>query len=55
MNDGTMLSTQQQDDRINKMFAASGDEGYRLLYLWVKQKQIGFKEFKELMDTFTKE
>ena len=50
-----ILSTPEQDERLNKMFAAKGDEGLKLLYMWVKQRMISFKEFKELAEWFLKE
>lgn len=52
---GYGLSTPEQDQRLGKMFSASGDEGMRLLYMWVKQNVISFREFKELATWYLKE
>lgn len=46
------MSTPQQQARIDKMW--NGD-GLALVYMWVKQNRITLKEFKELVDQYTKE
>ncbi len=54
--EATMLSTAEQDARINKMWrSATRSDGFRLLYLWAKQNKITFEEFKELAHEFTRE
>lgn len=50
-----ILSSADQDARLNKIYAAKGDEGFKLLYMWTKQGVINFKEFKELIQWYTKE
>jgi len=52
---GDITSSRKQDDRLNKMFARSGDEGLNLAYEWVKGNTISLKEFKELIKWYTKE
>lgn len=46
------LSTPKQNQRADKMF--NGD-GLKLLYMWVKQNQVSFKEFVELASYYMKE
>lgn len=50
-----MTSSAVQDERVNKLFAAKKDDGFNLLYMWVKQDVISRKEFKELVTWFMKE
>ena len=49
------LSTEKQTERLNKLFARGDDEAFKLLYGWVKQNAISLKEFRELVEWFTKE
>ncbi len=47
------LSSPRQDERMDKMWASR--DGLVLVYKWVKQSQISFKEFVELVNQYTKE